>query len=40
MADFDNLEDVRAYAVHPAHLSAVELSRELSEHIVSVDFEV
>jgi hypothetical protein len=40
VADFDNLEDVRAYADHPAHLSAVELSRELSEHIVSVDFEV
>lgn len=40
VADFDNLEDVRAYAEHPLHLSAVELSRELSEHIVSVDFEV
>ncbi len=40
VADFDSLEDVRAYAEHPAHLSAVELSRELSEHIVSVDFEV
>ena len=40
VADFDNLEDIRAYAEHPAHLSAVELSRELSEHIVSVDFEV
>lgn len=40
VADFDSLEDVRAYADHPLHLSAVELSRELSEHIVSVDFEV
>ena len=40
VADFDSLEAVRAYAEHPAHLSAVELSRELSEHIVSVDFEV
>ena len=40
VADFDNLEDVRAYAERPVHLSAVELSRELSEHIVSVDFEV
>ena len=39
VADFDSLEDVRAYADHPVHLSAVELSRSLSEHIVSVDFE-
>jgi Stress responsive A/B Barrel Domain len=36
VADFENLEDGRAYAEHPAHLTAV----ELSEHIVSVDFEV
>jgi hypothetical protein len=35
-AVFDSLEDVREYADHPLHLSAV----ELSEHIVSVDFEV
>ena len=40
VADFDNLDDVRAYADDPLHLSAVELSRELSEHIVSVDFEL
>jgi hypothetical protein len=40
VADFDDLEEVRAYAEHPMHLPAVELSRELSEHIVSVDFEV
>jgi hypothetical protein len=40
VADFDSLEDVREYAEHPARLSAVELSRELSEHIISVDFEV
>ncbi len=36
VADFDNLEDVRAYAEHPAHLPAV----ELSERIISVNFEV
>jgi hypothetical protein len=40
VADFDNLEDVRAYADYPTHLATVELSRKLSEHIVSVDFEV
>ncbi len=40
VADFDNLEDVQAYADHPTHLATVELSRELSEHIVSADFEV
>jgi hypothetical protein len=40
VADFDTLEDVRAYADHPSHLPAVELSRKLSEHIVSVDYEM
>ena len=40
VADFDNLKDVQAYADHPTHLATVELSRKLSEHIVSVDFEV
>jgi hypothetical protein len=40
VADFDSLDDVRAYADDPAHLSAVELSRSLSEHIASVDFEL
>ena len=40
VADFDSLEDVRAYADHPSHLTAVDLSRSLSEHIASVDFEL
>jgi Stress responsive A/B Barrel Domain len=40
VADFDSLDDVRAYADDPAHLSTVELSRSLSEHIASVDFEL
>ena len=39
VADFDSLDAVRAYADDPAHLSTVELSRSLSEHIASVDFE-
>jgi hypothetical protein len=40
VADFDDLDDVRAYADHPTHLATVALSRELSEHIVSVDYEI
>jgi hypothetical protein len=40
VADFDSLEDIRAYADHPSHLTTVELSRSLSEHIASVDFEI
>jgi hypothetical protein len=40
VADFDSLDDIRAYAEHPEHLPVIELSRELSEHIASVDFEV
>lgn len=40
VADFDSLDDVRTYAEHPEHLPVIELSRELSEHIASVDFRV
>jgi Stress responsive A/B Barrel Domain len=40
VADFDSLDDIRAYAEDPEHLPVIELSRELSEHIASVDFEV
>jgi hypothetical protein len=39
MVDFDSLDDVRDYAEHPEHLPVVELARDLSEHIASVDFE-
>ena len=40
VADFDSLDDVRRYADHPVHLPVAALSRSLSEHIASVDFEV
>jgi hypothetical protein len=40
VADFDSLDDTRAYAEHPEHLPVIELSREHSEHIASLDFEV
>lgn len=40
VADFDTLEDVEHYAGHPEHTAVVELSRRLSEHIASVDFEL
>ncbi len=40
VADFDTLEDVQHYAEHPEHTAVVELSRRLSEHIASVDFEL
>jgi hypothetical protein len=33
VADFDDPAAVRAYAGYPAHRSAVELSRSLSEHM-------
>jgi len=39
VVDFDSLGDVRDYAEHPEHLPVVELARDLSEHIASVDFE-
>jgi hypothetical protein len=40
VADFCSLEDVRPYLDHRFHLPAVELSRELSEHIASVGYEM
>jgi hypothetical protein len=38
VADFDTIEDVRTYAVHPAHLPVSAISVPNSEHMVSVDF--
>lgn len=40
VADFDRLEDVATYTVHPEHQPAVEMSRVGAEQIVSVDFEL
>jgi len=40
VADFDNLDDVKRYAVHPAHIPVAEMSRKISEHICAVDFEL
>lgn len=35
---FDNLEDLRAYQAHPAHLDAVEMNRQWSEYKVMGDY--
>jgi hypothetical protein len=35
---FDNLEDLKAYQAHPAHLDAVELNKQWSEYKVLGDF--
>ena len=40
VADFRTLDDVRAYATHPAHLPLFPLSGAISEQIASVDFEI
>lgn len=40
VADFDSLDDVAAYAEHPAHLPVIALSARFSDEIVSVDFAV
>jgi hypothetical protein len=38
VANFDSLGDVRFCTKHPQHLLVVELARNLSEHMASVDF--
>lgn len=40
VADFERIEDVEAYAVHPEHLPVLALSGPNSEQIVSVDFDL
>lgn len=40
VVDFDSLEDLRAYQVHPAHVAAAAVSRALAERSASVDFEL
>lgn len=40
VADFDSIDDVKAYATHPAHLPVIALSAPNCEQMVSVDFEV
>ena len=39
IAGFENLESLGSYDAHPAHRAVVEKIKELSESIVSVDFE-
>ncbi|QGF23826.1 Dabb family protein [Raineyella fluvialis] len=40
VADFDSLDDVRAYAVHPDHLPLIAISGPNTEAMASVDFEI
>jgi hypothetical protein len=40
VADFDSLDALAAYAVHPAHLPLIALSATFSAQIVSVDFTI
>lgn len=38
-AVFRDRAALEAYTVHPNHVAVVEFGREISEHVVSVDFE-
>ena len=40
VADFERIEDVAAYAVHPVHVPVAALSVPNCEQMVSVDFEI
>jgi len=35
---FDNIEDLKAYQAHPAHLEAIELNKQWTERKVSGDY--
>jgi hypothetical protein len=39
VGDFENLEAIQHYQVHPAHVAVVALVRNLSTSILAVDFE-
>ncbi|MFP4321577.1 MAG: Dabb family protein [Anaerolineales bacterium] len=36
---FDSLETLHAYQIHPAHMAVLDYIREVTNHIVKVDFE-
>ena len=38
-SDFDSLEDVKAYAIHPAHLAAASILKEYKQDRACVDYE-
>ena len=39
-SEFDSLEDVKAYAVHPDHVAAGKLLAEVKESRACVDYEI
>ncbi|MBE6288375.1 MAG: Dabb family protein [Mediterranea massiliensis] len=39
-SEFDSLDDVKAYAVHPQHVAAARLLAEVKENRSCVDYEV
>ncbi|MGL5262429.1 MAG: Dabb family protein [Bacteroides sp.] len=39
-SEFDNMEDMKAYAVHPDHVAAAKLLADLKESRACVDYEV
>ncbi len=39
VSDFDNLEAMKRYQVHPDHLPVIAMVRSLSAGILAVDFE-
>lgn len=39
-SEFDNLEDVKAYAIHPDHVAAAKLLANVKESRACVDYEI
>ncbi|GGJ13573.1 stress responsive protein [Alicyclobacillus cellulosilyticus] len=38
IARFDTIDDLHAYAEHPAHMEVLSYIRQVQDHIVSVDY--
>ncbi len=38
VAEFDNIDSLDAYTVHPEHQTVVAIGREIAEKVMSVDF--
>ena len=39
VSTFEDRAGLEAYTVHPEHVAVVNFSRDISEHVASVDFE-
>jgi phenylalanyl-tRNA synthetase alpha subunit len=39
-SEFDNIDDLKTYSKHPAHIKAVEFNRQYSDSRIVVDYKI